>query len=263
MLSNAIFTLNKEQISVNELEVAEKQLAEFSSQFPNLYGKENQVFNQHLLSHIIDSVRNCGPVWCYSNFPFEDMNGVLKNYVNGTSDVLKQIATKFLLNKKIKEKMGSDCERLKKNVKKVADMTLFGNGALPTKTLKKQISKISSISETDMIDLRLYKSCTINSNFIKRFDNQTERDDSLLKTKSGEYHRVYHIYKIRDEVFFLTRKNEISKADKTLYVGHLKQVLSESEMQSLPATEFLEKVISIKTKHLSLISTFPNNIERY
>lgn len=55
--------------------------------------------NVHLLTHIYTCVKHCGPLWVYSNFCFESNNGVLGSYVNGTTDVEKQIVSKYLLSK--------------------------------------------------------------------------------------------------------------------------------------------------------------------
>ena len=52
-------------------------------------GNDGCTMNIHLLRHIVDCVRNWGPLWGYSCFSFESMNGHLKthswNTVNGFS----------------------------------------------------------------------------------------------------------------------------------------------------------------------------------
>ena len=47
--------------------------------------------NVHLLSHIADTVRNWGPLWAYSCFIYETMNGHLKKMFHGTKDMTKQV----------------------------------------------------------------------------------------------------------------------------------------------------------------------------
>lgn len=44
-----------------------------------------------MLLHLADSVRNLGPLWCHSAFPFEDMNGWLGDLYHGTRDPQKQV----------------------------------------------------------------------------------------------------------------------------------------------------------------------------
>lgn len=53
-------------------------------------------YNVHLLTHLAECVEQNGPLWAYSNFHFESNNGVLKNFVCGTSDVVHQTLTKYL-----------------------------------------------------------------------------------------------------------------------------------------------------------------------
>lgn len=265
LFSSALFTLNKDEFTVNELEEAEKRLQQFSIEYPSLYGIENEVFNEHLTSHITESVRNCGPAWVFSNFPFEDMNGVLKKYVNGTTDVLKQIVSKYLLNAKIREKMGNEYGNVKaqyrKKVETVEHVTLFVEAQPPSIEIQNEM--LNLVSKEEMANLKFYKSCSVESNFIKCFSVKARSDNSVIKAKSGEFHRVFHIYKLNGNVFFCTKKLEISQAKSTLYVEHLQTILSENVLQVLPATEFLEKCIHIRTTNHSLISTFPNTVERY
>ena len=49
--------------------------------------------NVHMLRHVAQTVRNWGPLWCYSCFPYESLNGHLKSMVHGTRDMTKQVRT--------------------------------------------------------------------------------------------------------------------------------------------------------------------------
>ena len=40
--------------------------------------------NVHQLLHLADCVRNLGPLWSYSCFMFESLNGKLKRHCHGT-----------------------------------------------------------------------------------------------------------------------------------------------------------------------------------
>lgn len=202
LLSSAIFTLTRDSFSRIELEEAKKKLQLFETQFPKLYGKEHQVYNEHLVSrHIVDSVEDCGPLWGYSNFPFEDFNGVLKKYVNGTTDVIKQIVSKYILANKIREKFPVFTKKAKL-VEKVGSATLFGRGKLlckETKSVKRDIRSV--VSKSEIKNVRTYKTCCRNSIFIKSFHAKGQCDDSVFKTEDDDYFRVYHILKIRSEIF--------------------------------------------------------------
>ena len=47
-------------------------------------GENGCTMNVHLLRHLPVCVRNWGPLWAYSCFPFESMNGHLKIHFHGT-----------------------------------------------------------------------------------------------------------------------------------------------------------------------------------
>ncbi len=46
--------------------------------------------NVHMLRHLPDCVEQWGPLWAYSCFHFENINGVLKKLFHGTRDMSKQ-----------------------------------------------------------------------------------------------------------------------------------------------------------------------------
>ena len=52
-------------------------------------GEKSTTMNIHL-SHLVDCVRNWGPLWSYSRFVYETMNGQLKKLFHGSRDMTKQ-----------------------------------------------------------------------------------------------------------------------------------------------------------------------------
>lgn len=57
-----------------------------------LYTGENFLtMNVHLLSHLHECVLDWGPLWAYSCFYFEGMNGQLKRFFHGTREMNKQV----------------------------------------------------------------------------------------------------------------------------------------------------------------------------
>ena len=59
--------------------------------------------NLHQLKHLPFHVKNWGPVWAYSCFGFESVNGAVKKLFHGTRDMSEQVSlcmyTKNLLFK--------------------------------------------------------------------------------------------------------------------------------------------------------------------
>lgn len=94
-LRSAIRILLKGDLNEYKLTKCEKLLIKFVKDFEFLYGQKYMVYNIHLLLHLDFCVRQFGPLWCYSLFPFENYNGFLKNYVKSANHPLLQINTKY------------------------------------------------------------------------------------------------------------------------------------------------------------------------
>lgn len=54
-------------------------------------GEKWTTMNVHLLSHLVDCVKCWGPLWAYSCFAYETMNGHLKKLFHGTKNMSKQV----------------------------------------------------------------------------------------------------------------------------------------------------------------------------
>lgn len=98
-LSVATYILCKENITLCEMNSATDMLIDFANEHEKIYGQEAVTMNIHLLKHYRDSVMNCGPMWAYSLFGFENNIGVLKNFVFGKTDILDQIYKKYIASK--------------------------------------------------------------------------------------------------------------------------------------------------------------------
>ena len=103
LLIEAIFILLKQSISVNELGHAERLLFHFCVMFQPLYGHRHQTANIHSLVHLVDSVRELGPLWTHSCFNFEDKNGFLLKTVHGTQQIQFQIISALSMLKRLPE----------------------------------------------------------------------------------------------------------------------------------------------------------------
>jgi len=68
------------------------ELDNFLKVFTEIYREEFLKPNFHELSHFNDSYKFCGPLGEFSMFHFEDLNGQLKKYFNGTRKPDLQIA---------------------------------------------------------------------------------------------------------------------------------------------------------------------------
>lgn len=111
LLVGALHIVSSDAISIAELDTAEKLLLEFYNKFPELYsmsiqdnrilfiyiiyaqwlGEERCSMNVHILSHLVECVKNWGPISCYSCFAFETRNSDIKRLFHGSKDMSKQV----------------------------------------------------------------------------------------------------------------------------------------------------------------------------
>ncbi|SMN12411.1 hypothetical protein SPBRAN_861 [uncultured Candidatus Thioglobus sp.] len=63
----------------------------------------SSTMNVHSLIHLCGSVQRCGPLWSYSCFGFESMNGNLKKHCHGTRNVLPQLVRNLRLHQNISD----------------------------------------------------------------------------------------------------------------------------------------------------------------
>lgn len=206
MFSSAIFLLNGSSITSTDIAKATKLLDNFLISFPKLYGPENEVFNVHLVSHIVESVVESGPLWCYTTFAFESFNGVLKSLVNGTTDVLVQIATKFLMHSADLTRRFHRSTHRNKSIS-IDGVLLFGSGMT---TDAKMWKMTIAMSEQDIAVAKFYKSCMINGQVIKIYCDKGECDDSIIRTTKDDFYRVMAIAAVKEKVFFWARKLRVA-----------------------------------------------------
>ena len=79
-------------ISATDLDFAEELLSEFYMLVPELYPEEMLTANLHCVIHLCSYVRLLGPLWAYSTFGFENMNGHITKHRHGNRNFLPSIS---------------------------------------------------------------------------------------------------------------------------------------------------------------------------
>lgn len=88
---SAMHILLNDTVSLADIDLAHSLLDHFYKLTPQLYPIEICTMNLHSLIHLAQFVRSWGPLWCYSCFGFESMNGHLRKNCHGTRLVLTQL----------------------------------------------------------------------------------------------------------------------------------------------------------------------------
>ena len=92
-LVEAVYLLCTDSISIQDLEMSHKLLCFFVHMFESLYGERYLTLNMHSLLHLAETVKDIGPLWSHSCFPFENANGELLKLFHGTQYIDLQIAS--------------------------------------------------------------------------------------------------------------------------------------------------------------------------
>lgn len=84
--------LSSDKITNIMIDVADDLLHRFVREFEDLCGVQYCSINVHLLLHLSSCVRNLGPLWVYSCYEYEDLNGQYLKLIHGTWHLDTQIA---------------------------------------------------------------------------------------------------------------------------------------------------------------------------
>jgi len=91
LLVEAIYLLLNSSITPMMIAKADRLLNHYCFKMQSYYTGRQMTMNTHQLLHLTQVVLNFGPLYSYSCFAFEGMNGSLLNYIKGTQHIEKQI----------------------------------------------------------------------------------------------------------------------------------------------------------------------------
>lgn len=272
LLSEAIFLLLQESVTNSDLELANQKLTKFLLNFQNLYGEKNMNYNIHLLSHISNCVRNCGPLWAHSNFCFENNNGVLLKYVKGTTDVLKQIVSKYMF-KQLTEKiiqLGDEQiinfhnklhnKKFTKNYSQTNSICLLG---------KAQTKKFSKAETQILFKNNLHENVFVYHRAIledkiyhtAEYDSNISSNDSTIQLIDKSYGTVNLFIKHELSVYILVNlEYEIDDSIiLTIHSVSLRKI--PNNLKLITANDIKQKCILVDTKENLSVTLFPNMFE--
>lgn len=245
-LSSAIYQLLEPSISPNDLEIVEKKLNNFVQEYQIYYGKINMTMNVHSLLHLVDCVKNFGPLYCYSMFSFESYNGVLKNFVSAPTDVLHQITTKYVASKTLdfrKVSMNADKNTLKNEIDVKFEKDHFD--AFEKADLKGNIECYACfVRNTSKFASKLYKKAVKTADF-------------YVYTTSGLIGAVHFYCTSGYESYAMVEIFEIYKT-----VNQIKKVRPTNECRIIRTGDIIDRCIYIQVCQKDYIVMRPNSYER-
>ncbi|XP_043464001.1 uncharacterized protein LOC122499618 [Leptopilina heterotoma] len=211
LLVNTIFTLLKTKITEEELLQCELDIIEFVGEFENLYGQENMTFNVHLLLHIVECIRRCGPLWATSAFCFESHLHVLKQYALGPKKPEQQMATKSLDILQYKFEVSRTI--FHSEIARLYCQRIFSSALLSTYVSESTYGvtfcgnsspvQITNPVTNEIIAGESFKKCIYKGCVYKSVKNtlSEKRNDTVFKLKSGGVIQVQDIVRLITPAF--------------------------------------------------------------
>ena len=105
LLVEAIYLLLQTSIAPEMLKKAEKLIQHYCFKVQYYYTEHCYTANMHLLLHLPQVVLKYGPLYSYSCFAYEGLNGHLLNAIKGTQHVDQQVIQSL----NIKQKFAESC----------------------------------------------------------------------------------------------------------------------------------------------------------
>lgn len=251
LLSSSIYKMLGTQISQDDLIEADQKLKKFVKLFEEYYGSDQMNMNIHLLVHIPECVKTAGPLWCFSMFSFEGNNGVLRKYFHGTSEIISQIALRYLLKESMSER--------KSNHNTAKDIQLLQ----PRANIKLCESEIHLMNEKRIVvkdpnDFHIYTRFKDNNETYTsiKYTQATKTIDYFAELSDGTVAEVkyYFIYR-RNRYAFINQYVKIRKID---HIDAI-EIIGENVVR---VKEIVQKCIFLEVRREKYVVLPPNKFEK-
>jgi hypothetical protein len=271
LFSSSIFIFLRDDISIEQFNLASSNLTKFVNEFFDLYGAINLSYNCHLLLHIPECVKRWGPLWCYSNFCFEDSNGLLVSYVKGTTDVSKQIVNKYNLNKFLNNKSASHSETVGYFIKHTSAKKSTNNDIVQTlgkpSLLEIDQNDRGLFANFSIVELISFKRFIFNKTIFTdiTYSRSLKTNDSLVETYDGTVGFIKSFFKENNSYYILLQNELGHESTDEIYkiCKHLKKLpCIENVNKIFSVTDIKRKCVVIQKIPSLVYSFIPNKYER-
>lgn len=271
LLSDSIFILSTSNITPCNIDTARNKLLEFVLNFERFYGIENMVYNVHLLTHLIDCVENCGPLWAHSNFCFESNNGVLVDYVKGNTDQLQQIVSKYCFKRTIANMLCHQNEldqhyykSINRKYRETEDTVIKFLGG-PSLIVPNNDIKNSLVIENINIDvISAYNRISIGKTVYHslHYDEKLKTKDSIVELLDGSYGEIEFMFSHQNKYYMVLNKT-FEANNRTEFCLHMNPLYRTETpfCQVVELSQIKTKCLYLDTISSITISRLPNKLE--
>lgn len=289
LLVSSIYILLKDSISEDELMYAEECLFKFIDKFQPLYSLSRMTFNLHQVTHLVAFVRQNGPLWANSMFPFESGLGFLLKFINGKTNVLSQLAKKycslFQMPKTIALYDGKNSEIIQYcdnlfSYPRLQKFKVFSSGTLlgahkPFVASNEQLQAFQDAGLSPPENCICGQKVILNGMMLAVYKVGTLRNDSIVKMDNKYYQILNFMYYTTDDSCLYAIGKEIILNKKSYSISHIKICQSyHGKMTVFPVDKIICKSIIMKIKKICTnrktllsesnlyITDFPNFVEK-
>lgn len=250
LLVESIHILLKSEILNIELDRSERMLKLFVELTQRYFGKAAMTFNVHQLLHLVDSVRNWGPLWAHSAFAFEAGNHRLLQAIHCANGAILQILRFININNSvsvIEKRLFSDeseiartfctntITRRAKSCYKIGNRTYFGVEKKVDPNLR---DYLELSNESFSYDRMVHTGCL----FVTCLKNNKRSDNSVAKLYDESYVRIetFIVDKLIKKEIIKCKRLDICPEDKFYNCKTIKTVLRHTENESGNNVLFIE-----------------------
>lgn len=270
-LISAVSIYLQRQITETDLIEAKIHITKFVMEFEKFYGSHNMVYNVHTLLHIPDCVKNLGPIWCYSNFPFENMNGKLVKYVKSPTAVVHQIASKYALQKELcYSKFEAKVLNYQRNISKSSHLILSMNSSRLLGQPKFKKLNLNDVNPENIIlfgpNFASYERISMNNSIFstKQYSKNKKTMDSVVKLKNNNYCQILQILKQDETIFFLVESIIVRNTHEYLECYDYFKIVENKNSLTFLVSEFdiEHKCFFFESETLNYIVKFDSFLDR-
>lgn len=247
LFSSSIYILLQEEISQEDISIAEKRLNDFADKYEELYGKFNVTMNLHLLRHIANCVRHLGPLWAHSTFSFETNNGVLVKSNQAKNDFLHCLSWRYT----VKSSLNKETKGESKDI--------YAGGKTTIRIGMAEISQMNGFGfKVDSNILSVHRFISFGATKITSLKSkEVSTVDFFVELATGEI-GIVHFYVVdNDHALALI---EIYQVIET--TDHLKVIQSTKINKFFDVNKIKQKMLYMKIEKSEIVCTVPNRFEK-
>ena len=281
-LVSAMHILLSDKILRSDLDIAYRMLSSFYETAGKLYSHSIYTINMHSLEHIVPFVELWGPLWGYSMFCFENLNGYLGTTYHGKQKILPQMAFQIQLSQTVPDKLrqlsltesaetAAYLSKILSNNRgmQAIDTNCYSIGKISRHTISDEEITIASnhgifLSSNDVetfhrLMLRSTIYCTLQYQMRKRRNNAI-----CCYNLSGNiaYGKIEAFYLPKNAIPFCII-NQFSYLVNTELSTPFVRIATNctSTQVAIPLTNILRKCILVNVQQQSYVIPFPNSYE--